>query len=176
MPPAVVGAAEDDEVGVERTRGLGDHRSWLAERGFDERLDAALDEKRHCFGECCSLPVASSALIGSSFVGELRGLPLAELYASADVFCFPSTTDAFGQVLLEAGASGLPAVAAEAGGAPELVRDGATGLLVKADDSDSFALSALAVDPELRLLLGRQAARVCGGGRCLRGRGGRRVG
>src|SRR5262245_764957 len=45
---------------------------------------------------------------GVHFVGELRGAALADLYASADAFCFPSTTDTFGQVLLEAGASGLP--------------------------------------------------------------------
>ncbi|HXR10725.1 MAG TPA: glycosyltransferase, partial [Gaiellaceae bacterium] len=53
-----------------------------------------------------------TAPAGSVFVGEARGHRLAALYASADVFCFPSTTDTFGQVLLEAGASGLPVVAA----------------------------------------------------------------
>ncbi len=71
--------------------------------------------------------LVAAAPAGVRFVGELRGLALAELYASADIFCFPSTTDTFGQVLLEAAASGLPAIAAEAGGAVELVRDGATG-------------------------------------------------
>jgi glycosyltransferase involved in cell wall biosynthesis len=71
-----------------------------------------------------------TAPAGTHFVGELTGETLAELYACADVFCFPSTTDTFGQVLLEAGASGLPVVAADAGGAGELVAPGRTGLLV----------------------------------------------
>ena len=53
---------------------------------------------------------------GAAFVGEVRGEALARLYACADLFCFPSTTDTFGQVLLEAAASGLPSVAAAAGG------------------------------------------------------------
>ena len=54
---------------------------------------------------------------GVAFLGELRGAALARIYASADVFCFPSTTDTFGQVILEAGASGLPTLAVAAGGA-----------------------------------------------------------
>jgi glycosyltransferase involved in cell wall biosynthesis len=101
----------------------------------------------------------ASAPAGVVFVGELHGTALADLYASADVFCFPSTTDTFGQVLLEAGASGLPVVAAAAGGALELVRHGATGLLVAPDDSYAFALAVLdlAASASLRNRLGRTA-------------------
>jgi glycosyltransferase involved in cell wall biosynthesis len=76
---------------------------------------------------------------GVTFLGEVRGARLADLYASADLFCFPSTTDTFGQVLLEAGASALPVVAVAAGGALDLVRHGATGLLVDPDDPRAFA-------------------------------------
>jgi len=91
------------------------------------------------------------------FLGEVRGEELARIYASADLFCFPSTTDTFGQVLLEAAASGLPVVAAAAGGALELVRDGGTGLLVPPDDVDAFAgaLRLLAGSQELRLRYAR---------------------
>jgi len=91
-----------------------------------------------------------------TFLGELRGDSLARVYASADVFCFPSTTDTFGQVILEASASGLPVVAAAAGGAPELVRHLETGLLVPPDDVTALAeaLHLLAGDPLLRRKLG----------------------
>jgi glycosyltransferase involved in cell wall biosynthesis len=94
-----------------------------------------------------------------TFLGELRGDALARLYASADVFCFPSTTDTFGQVILEAGVSGLPTVAACAGGATELVRHEETGLLVPPDDPAALAaaLRRLVEDPDLRLDLGEGA-------------------
>jgi len=104
-----------------------------------------------------------TAPAGTTFVGEVVGPELASLYACADVFCFPSTTDTFGQVLLEAGASGVPVVGAAAGGALELVADGRTGLLVPPDDPRAFAaaLLVLARDPWLRGRLGaagREAA------------------
>jgi glycosyltransferase involved in cell wall biosynthesis/predicted metal-dependent phosphoesterase TrpH len=82
---------------------------------------------------------------GVTFLGELRGTRLAEIYASADIFCFPSTTDTFGQVMLEAGASGLPVIAAAAGGALELVRPGITGMLVDPDDPKAFAKAILSL-------------------------------
>jgi glycosyltransferase involved in cell wall biosynthesis len=96
---------------------------------------------------------------GVVFLGELRGAPLARIYASADVFCFPSTTDTFGQVILEAGASGLPTIAVAAGGAGELVRHGETGLLVPPDDPRAFAaaLHRLLEDDGLRHGLGAAA-------------------
>jgi glycosyltransferase involved in cell wall biosynthesis/predicted metal-dependent phosphoesterase TrpH len=104
-----------------------------------------------------------TAPAGTSFVGEVTGDALAELYASADVFCFPSTTDTFGQVLLEAGASGLPVIAANAGGAGELVAPGRTGLLVPPEEPRPLAaaLCRLAGDEDLRARLGgngREAA------------------
>jgi glycosyltransferase involved in cell wall biosynthesis len=84
-----------------------------------------------------------TAPAGTVFVGEARGADLAALYASADVFCFPSTTDTFGQVLLEAGASGLPVVAAAAGGALELVSHEGNGLLVAPESSGALAAALL---------------------------------
>ncbi|HVM58590.1 MAG TPA: glycosyltransferase [Gaiellaceae bacterium] len=107
--------------------------------------------------------LARTAPAGTIFTGELVGDELAALYASADVFCFPSTTDTFGQVLLEAGASGLPVVAAAAGGALELVADGRTGRLVPPDEPPALAAAILelAADPELRRrrgAAGREAA------------------
>jgi glycosyltransferase involved in cell wall biosynthesis/predicted metal-dependent phosphoesterase TrpH len=75
----------------------------------------------------------------ATFFGWLDHDELAELYASADMFVFPSTTDTFGQVILEAQASGLPVVSVNAGGPASLIQDGANGLLCQAKVS---ALSA----------------------------------
>jgi len=97
-----------------------------------------------------------TAPAGTVFAGEARGEELAAFYASADLFCFPSTTDTFGQVLLEAGASGLPVVAAAAGGALELVSHGRNGLLVQPEDAGGLAaaLLELAEDPARRAAFG----------------------
>jgi glycosyltransferase involved in cell wall biosynthesis len=64
-----------------------------------------------------------------TFTGYLRGEALATAYASADVFAFPSYTETFGQVVLEAMASGLPVVGLCSEGVSDLVIDGQTGLL-----------------------------------------------
>ena len=69
----------------------------------------------------------------ATFLGWLEGDELAAAYASADVFLFASRTDTFGQVLLEAQASGLPVVAVAEGGPCSIVADGATGILRPAD-------------------------------------------
>jgi len=65
----------------------------------------------------------------ATFLGWQYGGDLARIYASADVFMFASRTDTFGQVLLEAQASGLPVVAVGEGGPTSLIEDGETGLL-----------------------------------------------
>ena len=65
----------------------------------------------------------------ATFLGWLDGEDLARAYASADVFLFASRTDTFGQVLLEAQASGLPVVAVAEGGPCSIVTDDVTGLL-----------------------------------------------
>ncbi len=82
-----------------------------------------------------------------TFLGWLDGEALARAYASADVFLFPSHTDTFGQVILEAQASGLPVVAVAEGGPLSLITGGETGVLAPAD-ADALAdalLSLLAV-------------------------------
>jgi glycosyltransferase involved in cell wall biosynthesis/predicted metal-dependent phosphoesterase TrpH len=74
----------------------------------------------------------------ATFLGWVEGDRLAQVYASADLFMFASTTDTFGQVILEAQASGLPVLAVDAGGPAELIEDGRSGCLV-APESDSLA-------------------------------------
>ena len=72
------------------------------------------------------------------FVGVQRGEALAQHYASADVFVFPSLSETFGNVTLEALASGLPVVAYDAAAASEYVEDCGSGLLVKPGEDLAF--------------------------------------
>jgi glycosyltransferase involved in cell wall biosynthesis len=72
------------------------------------------------------------------FVGVQRGEALARHYASADLFLFPSLSDTFGNVTLEALASGLPVVAFDTAAAAEYVDDCDNGLLVPPGDEKSF--------------------------------------
>jgi len=97
----------------------------------------------------------------ATFLGRQRGDELAATYASADVFLFCSATDTFGQVVLEAQASGLPVVAVAAGGPAELIEDGRSGVLCPAEPAAlGAAVAALAAAPRLRerLALGGLAA------------------
>jgi glycosyltransferase involved in cell wall biosynthesis len=72
------------------------------------------------------------------FTGALAGLELARAFASADVFLFPSTTDTFGNVVLEALASGLPVIVSDRGGPKDLIAHGVTGFITRALDADDF--------------------------------------
>ncbi|HTJ30112.1 MAG TPA: glycosyltransferase [Acidobacteriaceae bacterium] len=112
--------------------GHGDEQAWLAER----------------------MPRAE-------FAGVLRGEALAEAYASMDLFVFPSHTDTFGNVVLEALASGVPAVVTPDGGPRSIVRDtrdaSATGRIV-ADEDFTDAIVGILGDRERHATM-RAAAR-----------------
>ncbi|HWK17288.1 MAG TPA: glycosyltransferase [Solirubrobacteraceae bacterium] len=87
----------------------------------------------------------------ATFLGWVGGDQLARTYASADLFMFASTTDTFGQVILEAQASGLPVLAVDAGGPADLIESGRSGCLV--------APSAEALAEALHGLARREAIR-----------------
>lgn len=72
------------------------------------------------------------------YPGYLSGEKLSKAYASADLLLFPSTTETFGNVVLEALASGLPSVVSDIGGCQEVVMKSEGGLVAKAEDPDSF--------------------------------------
>lgn len=78
-------------------------------------------------------------LPNTTFTGFLSGDDLAHAYASSDVFLFPSDTETFGNVTLEAMASGLPTVCADAAGSRDLVGEGVTGHLCTPGDTEAFA-------------------------------------
>ncbi len=94
----------------------------------------------------------------ATLLGWLRGEELARAYASADVFLFCSSTDTYGQVILEAAASGLPVVAVAEGGPAALVENRHTGLLCRPDaDHIAGGLLQLTSSPLLRQRLGAAA-------------------
>jgi glycosyltransferase involved in cell wall biosynthesis len=94
-------------------------------------------------------------------LGFIPVADLAEVYACADVCVFPSHTETCGLVALEAMASGVAVVAADAAGFPESIVHGRTGVLVPPHDARGFALEVvrLCLDPERRHLLGAAARR-----------------
>jgi glycosyltransferase involved in cell wall biosynthesis len=81
----------------------------------------------------------NQALPEAVFTGYLRGKELAAAYASADVFVFPSTTDTFGNVVIEAQASGVPVIVSDTGGPKELVESNVNGVVTKSHDVEDLA-------------------------------------
>jgi glycosyltransferase involved in cell wall biosynthesis len=138
----------------------------------EKSLDIAVEAVRQLAGE--GLPVRL-LIVGDGpylremrqnvpeacFTGYLRAAELAAAYASSDVFLFPSTTDTFGNVVLEAKAAGLPCVVSDQGGPCELVSDGIDGFVTRALDVIDFArvLRLLCKDGKLREKMGAAARR-----------------
>lgn len=93
------------------------------------------------------------------FTGYLAGEELATAYASADFFVFPSTTDTFGNVVIEAQAAGIPAIVSDVGGPRDLVDHGVDGLITRAMDVEELAraMQELAEDPRKREAFGAAA-------------------
>lgn len=93
------------------------------------------------------------------FTGFLVGEELSAIYASSDVFVFPSATDTFGNVVLEAQASGLPVIVSDEGGPKELMIHNETGYVVKANDRSALVntLVSLIKDREKIKIMGERA-------------------
>jgi glycosyltransferase involved in cell wall biosynthesis len=127
--------------------------SFLRARAIDPRLHLVLagggpeeDLLRERLGDA------------ATFLGWLEGEQLEQAYASADMFLFASRTDTFGQVILEAQASGLPVVAVAEGGPAGLIENGRTGRLCSPDpDALAVAVLELARSPRRRAEFGQAA-------------------
>jgi len=97
----------------------------------------------------------------AEFFGYLGGKKLSQVYASADFFVFPSTTDTFGNVILEAQASGLPVIVTNIGGPQELVTNRINGLVAKPTlKSFNQAINFLLQDPTRRQIMGQNARNI----------------
>src|SRR5262249_28813191 len=91
------------------------------------------------------------------FLGEIRNIP--EFLNALDVYALPSISEGISNSLLEAMATGLPAIASAVGGNPEVVEDGESGLLFPVGDADSLRVRLLTLfeQPDLRARLGQSA-------------------
>lgn len=138
-------------------------------------LVAACQAARDRLGDAAAFCIAGdgpraaevrAALPFARHAGFLDRDTVADLYADADVFLFPSPTETCGLVALEALASGVPVVGARAGGIPENLREGLTGFLVTPGDALGFAaaITRLVDDPMQRRAM-REAARAFAVGR-----------
>ena len=120
--------------------------------------------------QACGVPVKSlvvgagpagglfAALPHAVLTGHLNGFELARAVASADVLIHPSRTEAFGNVVLEAMASGLAIVCAASDSAESLLNDGQSGILSEGNaDALAMEVQRLATDPQKRRTLGNQA-------------------
>jgi glycosyltransferase involved in cell wall biosynthesis len=126
---------------------------------YDKVRQAGQPVKLYLVGHGPYSDALAAALPDAVFLGYLTGEPLAKAYASADVFVFPSTTDTFGNVIIEAQASGLPVIVSDLGGPRELVEDGISGLVTKARDVEDVAraITLLVGDHKMRARMGEKA-------------------
>ncbi len=114
------------------------------EKNLPAFLDLEVDGHKVVVGAGPMLETFKAAYPNVTFTGKLTGEDLAEAYASADVFVFPSLTDTFGIVLLEAMAAGVPVAAFPVTGPLDNVRNGVTGVLD--NDLGRAIAGALALD------------------------------
>lgn len=114
------------------------------EKNLEAFLDLDLPGRKVVVGSGPQLGSLKAAYPAAVFTGPKTGLELAECYASADVFVFPSRTDTFGIVQLEAMAAGLPVAALPVTGPIDVVANGKTGIL--SNDLKSAAIAALDID------------------------------
>lgn len=125
------------------------------ERGI---LEAGVQNYRFLIvGEGAERQWLESNLTRRELPGILRGKDLARAYASMDVFVFPSETDTFGNVVLEAMSSGVPPIVSAAGGPKYLVQPGVNGYLATTTDEFVAAVLNLQRDADLRKRMGEDA-------------------
>jgi phosphatidylinositol alpha 1,6-mannosyltransferase len=150
----------DDEVAISFAgRLVKEKNTAIYIRVMNMLNERGLKVKPLVIGDGPEMAAMKAGLKNGVFAGFLHGEELARAYASSDIFFFPSESETFGNVTLEAMASGLPAVNAVSSGSNSLVVEGETGHLVSARDELGLAakLEALATDEDLRQRMGEAA-------------------
>jgi len=132
---------------------------YLAE--IEQALLAAglSDFRLSIVGQGAEEPWLKANLRRAEFAGVLKDESLARAYANMDAFVFPSRTDTFGNVVLEALACGVPAIVTDGGGPQYIVRHGETGFVARNANEFVSAIRELAANPE-KLAVMRLAARA----------------
>ena len=131
-----------------------------------EALPAQLQATFAFVGEGPYLSELKKRLKNAVFTGVLHGRELSQAYASADLFVFPSTTDTYGNVVVEALASGLPVMVSDQGGPGELIRNPDDGKILKAGDLSAWKMAILGYLQKTEGIEWRQERRK----RCIQGR------
>jgi glycosyltransferase involved in cell wall biosynthesis len=151
-----LGFADDDVVVTFVGRIVPEKNVDVVAAVFRELERRGVKHRQLFVGEGPERPKLAAMLPAARFTGYLDGDDLAVAYASSDVFLFPSITETFGIVTLEAMACALPAVCAHATGTQSLVVEGETGHLLDAADIQGFAdaIAGLVASPEKRAAFG----------------------
>ena len=128
-------------------------------QAYRQLRDEGLPIQLYLVGDGPYLQALHETMPEAIFTGYLRGEELAAAYASADVFVFPSTTDTFGNVVIEAQASGVPVIVSDTGGPKELVEENVNGVVTKSHDVEDLAraIRDLVNDKRKRHQMSRQA-------------------
>ncbi|MDQ0160958.1 glycosyltransferase family 4 protein [Aeribacillus alveayuensis] len=94
-----------------------------------------------------------------TFTGYLNGTELAKIYSTSDIFVFPSPTETFGNVVLEAIASGTPVIGANSGGVKNIIQHGKTGILCEPKNTEQFIdrITDLLTHHSMRIQMGHEA-------------------
>lgn len=133
----------------------------ILEQAYKDLLDQGFDLDLVIVGDGPYRQEMEERLAGLPcvFTGSLYDNDLAQAFASADLFIFPSTTDTFGNVILEAQASGLPVLVTDMGGPQENLLPGQTGDIVRGDDPIALrdGIVRLTSNPERLRGMGEQA-------------------
>jgi len=136
----------------------------IAETLQQSRNHAGSDAIRMMFvGDGPHLPALKRQLPDATFTGYLHGERLAEAYANANLFVFPSLTDTFGNVVQEAMASGVPSLVLDRTGPGELITPGVDGFLANNSEQFKQMFWDLMRQPELLRTAGNEARRSAEG-------------
>lgn len=151
-----VGVGEDEVVVLLVARMVWEKNLELFAKTIERLQASGVKFKSVVVGEGPARKDLQKRLPDTAFLGSLKGVDLSTAYANADIFLFPSVTETFGSTTLEAMASGLPVVVANASGSNSIVDNNVTGFIADPKRVDEFVgyTERLILDSSLRASMG----------------------